>query len=58
MLNNVSNVMLAIKCFKFHQNINKNKKKMTKKLFNSLIEYMIVSGCDKDTGLINSVRIF
>jgi hypothetical protein len=57
MLNNVLNVQFAINRFKFHQNINKkiNKKKMNKKLFNSLIEYIIVSGCDKDTGLINSV---
>jgi hypothetical protein len=32
------------------------KKKMSKKLFNSLIEFIIVSGCDKDTGLSNSVN--
>lgn len=28
---------------------------MSKKLFNSLVEFLIVSGCDKDTGLANSV---
>ena len=32
------------------------KKKMSKKLFNSLIEFIIVSGCDKDTGLSNLVN--
>ena len=25
---------------------------MSKKLYNSLIEYLVVAGCDQDTGLI------